>query len=1071
VIASYEYFPGSSRLKTVTYPDGSQYKFEYLSQTVISENRTYLTTVRDALNNILEFHEYDTFGRATTSEKQGGVEKYTIDYTHSTDSVPYTTVTEARQNVTKYYFDKTNGRNVLTKSEGLCNCGGGSEVTQYFYDAKLNQVKKIDALGREMNYTFDTNGNRLTMTDVLGTQSYTYNSFGQMLTMTDRMNGVTTNTYSPTGNLLTTTDALGKTTTYTYNPNGQLLTVTDARSKVTSLTWTGANVTKITDANTKETNFVYDARSRLTAVTNALNFTTNYEYDLANRLKKVTHPDGKFEETGYDLAGRRTSVTDGRGFVTTFGYDGAYRLTTVTDALNHTTSYGYDLMSNLVTTTDAEGKVTSYEYDEFNRLKKIVHPPSAVGQPNLTEQWEYDQVGNVKKRIDMAGRETLYDYDAAYRLMKVTDALNQITQFEYNARSQMTKVKDALNQEYLFAYDALGRQLSQSRAGGTMSYEYDAVGNRTKRTDYLGRITTYQYDNLNRLKKIIYPNTAENVTLTYDVLSRLQLATNQNGTVDFNYNSRNRLTQVTDTESHLLNYTYDGNGNRKTLKIDGVLHTSYTYDRVNRLQLLTDETDLTQIDFNYDVVNQLTRKVLPNGISTSYVYDGMDRLTRIRDFTTATNTTLNNRLYSYNNANQISQIKLGANIRNFGYDGVDRLTSVTGSATENYAFDAVGNRTSSHLSSSYSYQPFNKLTNTATASYVYDANGNMTSKTDSNGTWTYSWDCENRLTSASNGTVTVNYSYDALGRSIKRTKGTDVSKFTYDGLDVVRDDENGVITTYQNGLGIDNKLKMTSGGVSKYFLQDHLGSTTGLVYSSGTITNTASYDGFGNSVNNLGTRYQYTGREYDADTGLYFYRARWYDSQIGRFISEDPIGFAGGDVNLYGYVGNHPLKFIDPQGTDFGTSATIGGGALIGAGSSGLAIGVAATAGGIVVGGAAAIYFAWEAGEYIASVRYPEQYYPPNTASPPIENEGEGCQSKPVPTTFVPPLAIPMATPSSTPRRPERCDGILIGPDENNPASSAYCEYLCRNSSGPTRSYISRDPTDIARGCPQKFNY
>jgi uncharacterized protein RhaS with RHS repeats len=95
------------------------------------------------------------------------------------------------------------------------------------------------------------------------------------------------------------------------------------------------------------------------------------------------------------------------------------------------------------------------------------------------------------------------------------------------------------------------------------------------------------------------------------------------------------------------------------------------------------------------------------------------------------------------------------------------------------------------------------------------------------------------------------------------------------------DNANSVITKYQNGLGIDNKLKLKTGGVSKYFLQDHLGSTTALTNTSGAIIESASYDSFGNSTNNLSTRYQFTGREFDADLGLQYSRARWYDAAIG----------------------------------------------------------------------------------------------------------------------------------------------------------------------------------------------
>ncbi|CAN5599630.1 hypothetical protein BH10ACI1_BH10ACI1_00460 [soil metagenome] len=163
---------------------------------------------------------------------------------------------------------------------------------------------------------------------------------------------------------------------------------------------------------------------------------------------------------------------------------------------------------------------------------------------------------------------------------------------------------------------------------------------------------------------------------------------------------------------------------------------------------------------------------------------------------------------------------------------------------------------------------------------------------------------------------TVRYRYDALGRRVQRflVGGKENTKFIYDGLDVVMDDNFGTLTKYQNGLGIDNKLKMVTSGTAKYFLADHLGSTVGLTDSSGNISSAAGYDSFGNSTNNLTTRYQYTGREFDNFTGLQFSRARFYDGNLGRFISEDPIGFSGGDVNLFGYVSNNPVSRIDPFG-------------------------------------------------------------------------------------------------------------------------------------------------------------
>ena len=303
--------------------------------------------------------------------------------------------------------------------------------------------------------------------------------------------------------------------------------------------------------------------------------------------------------------------------------------------------------------------------------------------------------------------------------------------------------------------------------------------------------------------------------------------------------------------------------------------------------------------------------------------------------TNASSNVLNEFVYSYNTANQITQItEPTVKTRTFGYDNADRLTTSTSTLpnqNESYTFDDVGNRTSSHLSSVYGYQQgsFNRLASTQQASYSFDNNGNLTSKSEGTAKWYYSYDRENRLMNAAKfgglmprASENINYQYDAFGRRVVRQdKKTGRTEFTHDGMDVIQDrfekNDGSISTTnYVNGLGIDDKLKLTNGSTSRYFLTDHLGSTVGMADTNGNITESASYDSFGRTISsNLTTRYQYTGRETDEKTGLMYYRARQYDPQIGRFTSEDPIGFAGGDVNLYGYARNKPLRFIDSLGT------------------------------------------------------------------------------------------------------------------------------------------------------------
>lgn len=903
-IASYTY-GGSNQLLSVTYADNSAFQVSY-------DNNLRLLSVTDALGNIVEAHTYDAFGRALSSEKQGGVEHYALSYISATE----TDVTDALGQVTKYSIDKSKGRNVVTRVEGLCNCGGGSQVQTWNYDNQLNVIARIDALAHATTYTYDGDGNRLTATNATGTVSYSYNQFGQVLSRVDQLNGVTTNTYDSGGNLLTSKDALNNTTTFTYNARGQLLTTTDARGKVTTFTYdTVGNLTQSKDANNVITFYFYDARSRLTKVRDGLSRNTLYAYDAAGRLNKITHPDNSFVSFTYDLAGRRTTVTDERGNVTNYAYDGAYRLTSVTDALGHATNYSYDAMSNLARMTDAISRITNYDYDDFNRLVKITYPAATTGATRLFETLAYDVAANVTQRTDTAGRTATYAYDNVNRLASTTDANNKTTTFEYDALSRATALTDALNQRYQFAYDAVGRQTQITRGGVSMNYAYDAVGNVTQRTDYNGAVTNYAYDNLNRLTTITYPT--RTVTYAYTVMSRLSRATNENGSVYIGYDNRYRVSSFSDPFYYGVSYNYDTVGNRTKLSLNGATYATYTYDAVNRLTSLKDSANLN-FPHTYDAINRLTTRSAPNGVTSSYAYDGLDRLTTLTHATSA-NTLINNQ-YTYNDASNIATWNNASGNHAYGYDPVDRLTSATNNAqpNENYTYDGVGNRTSSHLSASYAYQPFNKLTSSATASYTYDNNGNLLSKTVGSGATTFSWNEENQLTQVGlPGGLNVNYKYDALGRRIQRTTSAGANeRYVYDGQDALLDlnADWTVAAKYLNEPGIDSHIRQTSSttGVS-YFLTDHLGSTAALTDATGNTVEQQSYDSFGSSAGSARTRYGYTGRERDPDAGLLYYRARFYDPGLGRFISEDPIRLAGG-LNLYAYVGNGPINGSDPLG-------------------------------------------------------------------------------------------------------------------------------------------------------------
>ncbi len=214
----------------------------------------------------------------------------------------------------------------------------------------------------------------------------------------------------------------------------------------------------------------------------------------------------------------------------------------------------------------------------------------------------------------------------------------------------------------------------------------------------------------------------------------------------------------------------------------------------------------------------------------------------------------------------------------------------------------------------------NELNSRPSSTYTYDSNGNTTSKTDSTGTTNYTWDFENRLTTvtlAGSGGA-VYFKYDPFGRRIYKQSPTATSIFAYDGDNLVEtvNASGGVVARYTQGLNIDEPLAELRGATTDYYEADGLGSITSLTDTTGAPAATYTCDSFGNTVASIGTLrnyFRYTGREFDTETSLYYYRARYYDAAIGRFISEDPLGLRLG-TNLRLYVGNNPERFVDPSG-------------------------------------------------------------------------------------------------------------------------------------------------------------
>ena len=742
------------------------------------------------------------------------------------------------------------------------------------------------------------------------------------------LRGTISRTYDGSGNILTKTDELGRTTTYTYDSSGNVLSVSQPDGNGNTLTTSYTYLVPISGGF-----------NELLTVTDPLGNVTTNTYDGHGNLLTVTTPKpnsstaASVTQFAYNSLGELTSITDPLNHVTTLTYTTAGLIATIKDAQNNVTTYGYDTHGNRTSVTDALNHQTTFAYDSGDRLTTITYPDST------TSGFTYDSRGRRTSVTDQNGKITTYACDDADRLTSVTDAASNVTTYGYDTENNLTSIKDANSNTTSFTYDAFGRVTQTSFPSGYVeTYSYDAVGNLTGKTDRKNQLIGYAYDGLNRLTRKSYPDTST-VNYTYDVDSRLTQVTDPTGTYQFTFDNMGRLTSANTSYSFLTarnfttGYSYDAASNRTGFTDPESGSTTYAYDTLNRLQTLTPPSAFSgtgSFGFSYDVLSRRTQMTRPNNVATNYAYDNLSRLQSVLH--QLAGSTIDGATYTVDNAgNRTAKTDQHAGVTSsYGYDAIYELTGVMQGAntTESYTYDPVGNRLSSLSVSPYNVNVSNELTSTPSTTYTYDNNGNTASKTDSTGTTNYTWDFENRLSSVTlpgNG-GTVTFKYDPLGRRIQKSFTTGASPPTTTTTNYLYDGDNGieevdpsgsVLARYSDGLNIDERLAMLRSGATSYYQADGLGSITSLSSGAGALAQTYTFDSFGKqtaSSGSLANPFRYTGREYDTETNLYFYRARYYDPSAGRFLAEDPIGFDGDNSNLYVYVKNGPTRHVDPTG-------------------------------------------------------------------------------------------------------------------------------------------------------------
>jgi RHS repeat-associated protein len=923
---------------SLTTPQGVNYNFNtsgqissFVTPGGVTVTWTYtsglLTSISNGLGRTLTLN-YTSGVLTSVSDGNGRSVQYALD-----GSSNLTSFTDANSQVISYQYDQpgrltkvflplnpatpivTNVYDTLSRVQTQANARG-QVWTYYFAGARTEEVDPLtnqrvlyfNRLGRttrsinalsfeaEMKYdglnrliettlpegnkvvlTYDANNSVLTKTYVPKSGSglsniqfvYTYDStWAKVKTVVDGNSKTTTFSYDPVnGNLLTVTKPLvgGLTpqAVFTYNARGQLLTVTDETGIVTKLNYDVATE-KLTSA-------VAD----YSLVGGHLNLTTSFGYDAVGNLNSITDPNTNQTTFVFDNERRRTKVTSAApfNFVTNVAFDVNGSVTSVQRQLTsaptwQTTSFTYTISDKILTSVDPVGRTTTWSYDGADRVQTI---------------------------LDAQGRLYQFAYDALNRVSTVTDPSSTVASTKtYTNNGLLKTIKDANNNVTQFAYDGLDRPSVTTFADSTTSQvtSYDGNSNVLTAVRRSGNSIVFTYDALNRVSTKA-PAGQPTVTYGYDLANRLTSVSKpvvggdpSSGNFQRFYDTAGRFFQEQYPDGKTVTHVLDANSNRtKTTWPDGYFVTR-TFDQLNRLtNIFLNGSGASSLIYAYDQLSRRASVTMGNGASTSYAFGLNNNLEALTNsFVGSSNTYA----MTYNNSGEL--VANGVSDTSFVWRPAAAGTVTYGAADNVNKYPSVGG-----------------------VGYTYDGNKNLTF----DGTWTYTFDTENHLVSAVSGGVTASYVYDPLGRQAQKTVSGTATRFVYDGLKLIAtyDGSGTLLNRYVHGPGVDEPaIQVTAGAVQTFFHRDFQGTVVATTNNAGAVVNKYTYSPFGESAALSGTIFGYTGQRYDAETGLYYYKARCYSPKIGRFLQTDPIGYGAGDLNLYSYVGNSPLTFKDPLG-------------------------------------------------------------------------------------------------------------------------------------------------------------
>lgn len=843
------------------------------------------------------------------------------------------------------------------------------ETTLYSYDDNGNKIyqEKVGS-GKKTHFIYDI-ADRLIEEkeehpDRILSKTYSYDPLRNRLSKKDIYNQITTYQYDLSSRLISKTDPLGKFEKKEYDTLGHITKNVDKDGYAiqTSYNFFGKPL-EITYPDGTTEKYTYDRQGHLTKEQKRNGMSICYQVDYKGRIKNAQTytADGTLLKTlTYVYKGQNlTSEIDALGNVTQYFFDGAGRKTAKIQG-EITTLYEYDSFGRLTKTT-IDDHIAIKEHDLLDRLieERI---EDAKGTIFRKVQYAYDIHGNQTLRREYFDPSLFAETKTVYNSQSLPtthiDPLGFERKMLYRQTDHLEKETiDPLGRRHIEIFDPL-QQLQETKAvskEGTLlahsHFSHNGRGYQIERTDDIvidgSSIGNYR------------------VNTTFDSMGQKTEETEQDlKTTKWSY-KQGQLDTLTTPDGVILTHLYDSlNRLQEQKSSDGTIHYRFTYDLNDNLLLAEDLINSTTTTRAYDSLNQLIYEKQATGFEFSFSYDSLHRLKQmsfcegsiVYDYSPTTlisssryqkdkllytytqtcdlrgkvtQVTLPNILFSYSwdkigRCQQIEAPKyhqtlhydpvgnliqtdvkdaIGSYDSTFQYDDLNQLTQEISSFKNQYTYDSLHNRRSKNQVDAQ-IDPLNLLTNDGIDRYDYDANGRRTTKGNSH----YTYDALGRLISLNQ----ISYQYDPLGRRIKRTEANTTVDYLY-----YLETEIGC---WKNQLlefrTLHNKqtAAIELNGTIYIPIRNHRGDIVQLLNKQSSPTTTYRYDAFGNfTYKGQLSPWMLSGQRYDPSTQLYHFDKRDYDPSQGRWLTPDPLGFADGP-NLYAYVHNNPLIYVDPYG-------------------------------------------------------------------------------------------------------------------------------------------------------------